>query len=174
MSTQHMRKSKQIAMERMKEIIKEMNSYDENGVLYTQPMDTNGNSVMYARSMRKAKQDAIKRIRGLIEEMNTYDENGVLYEESAPAEVKKCYNACNVCNSPSMYRCSRCKVMQYCSDACQYTDWKVHKLACKRYVEDECSPVYSHPIQEVGKAVVEAKPWHMITRWRGMRIVNVL
>ncbi|KAF9086281.1 hypothetical protein BGX23_009008 [Mortierella sp. AD031] len=37
---------------------------------------------------------------------------------------------CIVCKTPSVTRCSRCKVVHYCSEACQRKDWPSHKIAC--------------------------------------------
>lgn len=37
---------------------------------------------------------------------------------------------CVVCKTPSVTRCSRCKVVHYCSAACQRKDWPSHKIAC--------------------------------------------
>ncbi|KAF9902955.1 hypothetical protein EC991_004331 [Linnemannia zychae] len=37
---------------------------------------------------------------------------------------------CVVCKTPSVTRCSRCKVVHYCSELCQRKDWPTHKIAC--------------------------------------------
>ncbi|GJJ75782.1 phospholipase/carboxylesterase [Entomortierella parvispora] len=37
---------------------------------------------------------------------------------------------CFVCATPSITRCSQCKVIHYCSSACQRKDWPRHKVAC--------------------------------------------
>ncbi|KAF9216555.1 hypothetical protein BGZ59_009153 [Podila verticillata] len=37
---------------------------------------------------------------------------------------------CVVCKTPSITRCSRCKINHYCSEQCQRKDWPSHKLAC--------------------------------------------
>ncbi|KAG0052494.1 hypothetical protein BGZ83_002524 [Gryganskiella cystojenkinii] len=37
---------------------------------------------------------------------------------------------CAVCSTPSITRCSRCKVVHYCSETCQRKDWSRHKVAC--------------------------------------------
>ena len=37
---------------------------------------------------------------------------------------------CTVCNSRARLRCSRCKIMPYCSDACQRAEWPKHKRTC--------------------------------------------
>ncbi|KAF9109140.1 hypothetical protein BGX27_007949 [Mortierella sp. AM989] len=37
---------------------------------------------------------------------------------------------CVVCRTPSVTRCSRCKVVHYCSQLCQKKDWPTHKIAC--------------------------------------------
>ncbi|KAI1315912.1 hypothetical protein EDD11_000226 [Mortierella claussenii] len=37
---------------------------------------------------------------------------------------------CIVCKTPSVTRCSRCRVVHYCSETCQRKDWPSHKIAC--------------------------------------------
>ncbi|KAF9168893.1 hypothetical protein BGX21_010744 [Mortierella sp. AD011] len=37
---------------------------------------------------------------------------------------------CVVCKTPSITRCSRCKIVHYCSPVCQRKDWPTHKIAC--------------------------------------------
>ncbi|KAF9964125.1 hypothetical protein BGZ70_006923 [Mortierella alpina] len=37
---------------------------------------------------------------------------------------------CAVCKTPAITRCSRCKVVHYCSAVCQRKDWHSHKIAC--------------------------------------------
>ncbi|KAF9956529.1 hypothetical protein BGZ72_002700 [Mortierella alpina] len=37
---------------------------------------------------------------------------------------------CAVCKTPAITRCSRCKVVHYCSAVCQRKDWQSHKIAC--------------------------------------------
>ncbi|KAF8927834.1 Alpha/Beta hydrolase protein [Dissophora ornata] len=37
---------------------------------------------------------------------------------------------CVVCKTPSVTRCSRCKMAHYCSGDCQRLDWPTHKIAC--------------------------------------------
>ncbi|KAF9201757.1 hypothetical protein BGZ49_008032 [Haplosporangium sp. Z 27] len=37
---------------------------------------------------------------------------------------------CVVCKTPSTTRCSRCKIVHYCSQNCQRKDWPSHKIAC--------------------------------------------
>jgi len=39
-------------------------------------------------------------------------------------------NYCLVCNKPSTKKCSRCKVVYYCSKTCQTSDWPIHKSKC--------------------------------------------
>ncbi len=39
---------------------------------------------------------------------------------------------CAVCAKPLpvVFKCSRCRVKQYCGTACQAADWPSHKLEC--------------------------------------------
>ncbi|KAK7405778.1 hypothetical protein VNO78_07387 [Psophocarpus tetragonolobus] len=39
-------------------------------------------------------------------------------------------HCCEVCGSPSTTRCSRCKIVRYCSVKCLIMDWKWHKDHC--------------------------------------------
>ncbi|KAI0683104.1 hypothetical protein C8Q76DRAFT_636937 [Earliella scabrosa] len=38
---------------------------------------------------------------------------------------------CSVCYEDATLVCSGCKYQRYCSEACQQTDWKIHKKGCK-------------------------------------------
>ena len=38
---------------------------------------------------------------------------------------------CAVCSKPAPHHCSRCKVVGYCSKACQRQHWPTHKAGCK-------------------------------------------
>lgn len=38
-----------------------------------------------------------------------------------------------VCNEPNAKACSGCLSSAYCSTICQETDWKLHKILCKKY-----------------------------------------
>ena len=42
-------------------------------------------------------------------------------------------NYCEFCTATEckLFACSRCKIVQYCSKACQKVSWKKHKLECK-------------------------------------------
>lgn len=47
---------------------------------------------------------------------------------------------CIVCGKPTTFCCSRCRRVYYCSQTCQRTDWRSHKLTCS---EAEGTPVPS-------------------------------
>ena len=36
------------------------------------------------------------------------------------------------CHEDGNLRCSRCKKVNYCSNKCQWSDWKKHKKQCKK------------------------------------------
>ncbi len=40
--------------------------------------------------------------------------------------------SCCMCESLTKQKCSRCKLVYYCSRECQRTDWTAHKLTCKK------------------------------------------
>ncbi|XP_015061471.1 ubiquitin carboxyl-terminal hydrolase 18 isoform X1 [Solanum pennellii] len=43
-------------------------------------------------------------------------------------------SACAVCGNATSKRCSRCKMVNYCSDACQRSDWNSgHKYGCRDF-----------------------------------------
>ncbi|TCD59951.1 hypothetical protein EIP91_011015 [Steccherinum ochraceum] len=48
---------------------------------------------------------------------------------------------CMYCNMPeqkmTLFKCSRCKSVCYCSRECQKADWKGHKSSCQGYAEDQ-------------------------------------
>ncbi|KAI7816833.1 Alpha/Beta hydrolase protein [Gamsiella multidivaricata] len=47
---------------------------------------------------------------------------------------------CVVCKTPSITRCSRCKVVHYCSETCQRRDWPTHKIACTPSTSSTATP----------------------------------
>jgi len=50
---------------------------------------------------------------------------------------------CNVCGVPSTTRCSRCKVVHYCSETCQRKGWPLHKIACTPSAAPSAKPTPS-------------------------------
>lgn len=42
---------------------------------------------------------------------------------------------CRACQQPSARQCSGCKVVRYCSTACQKEDWPQHKLLCRTFAK---------------------------------------
>jgi hypothetical protein len=50
----------------------------------------------------------------------------------------ECVTGCNRCgnkqqnNGKALMKCSQCRVVLYCSAACQKDDWKTHKVHCHR------------------------------------------
>ncbi|KAH3698769.1 hypothetical protein Pelo_19837 [Pelomyxa schiedti] len=39
---------------------------------------------------------------------------------------------CVACSKPAGLRCSRCRLVHYCSPLCQVTHWHIHKKVCKK------------------------------------------
>lgn len=55
---------------------------------------------------------------------------------SSPASAEaKTTSFCIACDSEAVFTCSRCKLEQYCSRACQVAHWQYHKLMCLRPLE---------------------------------------
>ena len=46
-------------------------------------------------------------------------------------EIEVCPEICGLCRKPSTSRCSNCKLVNYCSEKCQTSHWKLHKSYCK-------------------------------------------
>ena len=48
--------------------------------------------------------------------------------------TKKAARVCENCDKETskMQKCSRCRLVRYCSRDCQLADWKEHKKACKK------------------------------------------
>ena len=41
-------------------------------------------------------------------------------------------NECEKCEGNAIKRCSGCRLVYYCSTACQKQDWKFHKVTCQK------------------------------------------
>merc|ERR1712126_611618 len=44
----------------------------------------------------------------------------------------KTIKVCEVCQLPTEKLCQGCKAVNYCSKACQMSNWKAHKPSCKK------------------------------------------
>jgi len=73
-------------------------------------------------------------------------------------------NSCKVCHEPGANRCSKCKLVYYCSRLCQSKDWASHKDACKPKAEvstmERCAAIDSnlganHKIKELRRLIHE-------------------
>ncbi|GMI00942.1 hypothetical protein TrLO_g12173 [Triparma laevis f. longispina] len=58
----------------------------------------------------------------LIEKVETFEVSENVSEE----------RKCEACEKEGAKKCSRCKVVWYCSKDCQVKDWKIHKKICKQ------------------------------------------
>ncbi|KAG0214934.1 hypothetical protein BGX28_001140 [Mortierella sp. GBA30] len=62
---------------------------------------------------------------------------------------------CIVCKTPAITRCSRCKVVHYCSAVCQRKDWPTHKIAC---TPSTSTSTMTPPTSSTGKQPVLPDP----------------
>ena len=53
------------------------------------------------------------------------------------------------CEEKANLRCSRCKLVYYCSKKHQKKDWNIHKNKCKHNTKDEFESISSDNIKEV-------------------------
>ena len=51
---------------------------------------------------------------------------------------------CCVCSKEGAKRCSKCKLQYYCSKECQQSDWKNHKVVCRKGNSEETSVAKLH------------------------------
>ncbi|CAL0303674.1 unnamed protein product [Lupinus luteus] len=49
---------------------------------------------------------------------------------SSGSDFNNLHCSCEVCGSPSTTRCTRCKIVTYCSTKCLIEDWRWHKVNC--------------------------------------------
>jgi hypothetical protein len=56
-----------------------------------------------------------------------------IYEKINDEEKK----ICSLCAKKANSYCSQCFVVGYCSEQCQKTHWKVHKMHCKEYFKQK-------------------------------------
>jgi len=47
----------------------------------------------------------------------------------------KCFNS--NCFNDGLKKCSKCRIVLYCSEGCQYEDWKKHKEDCIDFIKKE-------------------------------------
>jgi tetratricopeptide (TPR) repeat protein len=47
----------------------------------------------------------------------------------------KCFNS--ACFNNGLKKCSKCRIALYCSEKCQYEDWKKHKEDCIDFIKKE-------------------------------------
>lgn len=67
--------------------------------------------------------------------------------------------ACLICNKPNAKLCTRCKGASYCSEACQRSDYAIHKLLCASFSEfDIASRPTANHVQAIHFPVNQDKP----------------
>ncbi|KAL7720982.1 Uncharacterized protein QTN25_002184 [Entamoeba marina] len=75
--------------------------------------------------------------------------------------------SCEVCGSPVKYRCSRCKLMTYCSKEHLQTHWTVHKVCCQE-VTTEFTKEYNEWNKSFKEYTTEEKGGILITFWNSI------
>jgi hypothetical protein len=75
---------------------------------------------------------------------------------------KPSFGTCNSCGKPAGLLCSKCKIVCYCSFACQKKDWSEHKLKCDSLLRgkrlDELIAAADAPAPAADKASDSAAP----------------
>ncbi|KAG5048334.1 hypothetical protein AAZX31_04G057000 [Glycine max] len=67
------------------------------------------------------------------------------------------HSLCAVCRNPANKKCSRCKSVRYCSQACQQMHWKSeHKVRCKEFQGSSTSVMMNLAQTEVTNRVFKA------------------
>jgi hypothetical protein len=60
---------------------------------------------------------------------------------------------CKICGKEgNLLRCSRCKLVKYCTKEHQLSDWPEHKLECARMAKINSAPIKSEPKQTQNEA----------------------
>ena len=59
---------------------------------------------------------------------------GKVKEEKEKGGLTKAVRVCENCGKEAakMQKCSRCRLVRYCSQDCQLGDWEDHKKSCKK------------------------------------------
>lgn len=59
--------------------------------------------------------------------------------------MERSVEVCSFCGlesvDSSLKQCGACRLVKYCSTSCQKSDWKAHKVSCKRAVS-EAAPAF--------------------------------
>ena len=72
------------------------------------------------------------------------DEDECIDEEECEDAATFLAKVCRVCNlKDGVKACARCERVYYCSKNCQVSDWKRHKLTCKRGCTEWCSVAFA-------------------------------
>ncbi|XP_058807186.1 uncharacterized protein LOC131673302 isoform X2 [Phymastichus coffea] len=115
---------------------------------YEQPGVHKDLNLMYIRGLAQLMKDGRRRIdpsgRGYIfydlpephhniDELvaNVCEKRDFGYYEYAPDDINDDTGICQVCSSPTAFRCQKCCLVFYCGRPCQIKDWLQHKIDCQ-------------------------------------------
>jgi hypothetical protein len=58
---------------------------------------------------------------------------------SRGAKYDESYEGCHACGDrlKTLSKCTRCRIVRYCSRSCQVSDWKIHKADCDKHCQEE-------------------------------------
>ena len=80
---------------------------------------------------------AVSEIDGNIIAVKNINDIHKILKNASSAEINKSFQIlsdyqkiCKNCKTPSKFKCNACRIIHYCSKACQKTDWKHHKKTC--------------------------------------------
>lgn len=97
--------------------------------------DNDGNDALMLAKDSRGFQTIKILIKSKLEEVQTSAQSAKKETDSKKRKIsdeQDISKKCSICPKKCELRCSGCKIVYYCSQACQKADWKVHKQFCKQ------------------------------------------